>query len=76
MVDYGGDFTVIYWISEYLHCSIHIWNFKNGWIIVKIKQENTPTPLNLVYGNNHFEPDEINSKITNIPIHIHNDDQK
>ncbi len=25
-----GDFTIIYWISEYLHCSIHVWNFKNG----------------------------------------------
>jgi hypothetical protein len=34
------------------------------------------TPLNLVYGNNHFELAEIYSEITNVPIVIHNDDKK
>jgi hypothetical protein len=42
--------------------------------MVKIKQENASTPLNFVYGNNHFEPTKIYSEITNIPIH--NDDKK
>ncbi len=44
--------------------------------MVKIEQENTVTPLNLVYGKNHFELTKINSDITNILIHIHNDHQK
>jgi hypothetical protein len=44
--------------------------------MVKIEQENMITPLNLVYGKNHFEPTKINSEITNIFIHIHNDHQK
>jgi hypothetical protein len=35
-----GDFTTIYWIFEYLHCSIHVWNKRNGWIMVKIEHEN------------------------------------
>jgi hypothetical protein len=35
-----GDFTAIYWISEYFHCSIHVWNKRNGWIMVKIEREN------------------------------------
>jgi hypothetical protein len=42
----------------------------------KKKKKKTSTPLNLVYGNNHFEPTEIYLEITNIPIHIHNDDPK
>jgi hypothetical protein len=50
-----GDFKTILWISEYLHRSIHVSNKSNGRIIVKIEQENALTPLNLVYGNNHFE---------------------
>jgi len=45
-----GDFIIIYWIYEYLHCSIHIWNKNNGWTVVKIKQENTSTPLILYMG--------------------------
>jgi hypothetical protein len=24
-----GDFTTIYWIYEYLDCSIHVWNKRN-----------------------------------------------
>jgi len=34
------DFTTIYSISEYLHRSIHVWNKRNGWIMVKTEQEN------------------------------------
>jgi hypothetical protein len=59
-----GDFIVIYWIFEYLHHSIHVWNKNNDQIMVQIQQENTSIPLNLVYGNNHFEPVNIYSKIT------------
>jgi hypothetical protein len=44
--------------------------------MVNVKQKNASTPLNLVYGNNHFELVEIYSKNTNIPIPIHNDDKK
>jgi hypothetical protein len=44
--------------------------------MVKVKQKNASTPLNPVYGNNHFELVESYSKIANIPIHIHNDDKK
>jgi hypothetical protein len=40
--------------------------------MVKIEQKNASTPLNLVYGNNHFAPTKFYFKITN--IHIHNDD--
>jgi hypothetical protein len=56
-----GDFTAIYWIFEYLHHSIHVWNKSNGWIMVQIEQKVALTPLNLVYGNNHFEPATIYS---------------
>jgi hypothetical protein len=42
--------------------------------MVKVEQENASTPLKLVCGNNHFEPVEIYSKITNVHIFIHNDD--
>ncbi len=42
----------------------------------QIQQENASIPLNLVYGNNHFEHVNIYSKITNIPIYTHNDDKK
>jgi hypothetical protein len=31
-----GDFTTIFWIFECLHCLIHVWNKRNGWIMVKI----------------------------------------
>jgi hypothetical protein len=33
-------------------------------------------PLNLVYGNNHFEPINFFKEITNIFIHIHNGDKR
>ncbi len=71
-----GDFNIIYWISEYLHCSIHVWNKNDGWTMVKIKQENTSTPLILYMGTKHFELAKIYLEITNIPIHIHNDEKK
>jgi hypothetical protein len=71
-----GDFIGIYWIFEYLHHSIHVWNENNDQIMVQIQQENASIPLNLVYGNNHFEFVNIYFKITNIPIYIHNDDKK
>ncbi len=44
-----GDFILIYCIFKYLHHSIHVWNDQ---IMVKVKQGNASTPLNLVYGNN------------------------
>ncbi len=62
------DFTNISWISEYLYHPIHVWNKINGHIIIKVEQENESTPLNLIYGNNHFELAYIYSQITNIPI--------
>jgi hypothetical protein len=34
-----GDFITIYWIFEYLHRSIHVWNKINGRIMVKIVQK-------------------------------------
>jgi len=68
-----GDFIVIYWI--YIYSSIHVWNTSNGQIMVKVEQKNALTPLNLVYGNNHFELVEIYSKFTNVPIVIHNDEK-
>ncbi len=71
-----GDFTTIYWIFEYLDHSIHVWNFKNGQIMVKVEQENESTPLNLIYGNNHFELADIYSQIIDIPIYTQNDDKK
>jgi len=33
-----GDYITIYRISEYLHCSIDVWNKINGQIMVNIKQ--------------------------------------
>ncbi len=71
-----GDFIAIYWIFEYLNHSIHVWNKNNARIMVKIEQENESTPLNLVYGNNHFKPIDIYSIIIDIPIHTQNDDEK
>jgi hypothetical protein len=50
-----GDFIAIYWIFEYFHHSIHVWN------MVSIKSKIASTPLNLVYGNSHFEPITIYS---------------
>jgi hypothetical protein len=71
-----GDFITIFWIFEYLRPSIHVWNKSNGRIMVKIKQENVLTLLNLIYGNNHFELAEIYLQTINIPIHVPNDDKK
>jgi hypothetical protein len=34
-----GDYIAIYWIFEYMHRSIHVWNKINGRIMVKIKQK-------------------------------------
>jgi hypothetical protein len=34
--------------------------------MMKVEQQNEPTPLNLVYGNSHFEPIDIYYQITNI----------
>jgi hypothetical protein len=31
--------------------------------MVKVKQKNASTPLNLVYGNNHFEPTKVIQKL-------------
>jgi hypothetical protein len=72
MVDYG---VILLLFIGYIYCSIHVWNTSNGQIMVKVEQKNALTPLNLVYGNNHFEHVEIYSKFTNVPIVIHNDEK-
>jgi hypothetical protein len=78
-VHFDNRWWIMGWFHYYLLdiwiFAIHVSNLKNGWIIIKIEQKYTTTPLNLVYGNNHFEPAEINSEIKNVPIHIHNDEK-
>jgi hypothetical protein len=44
--------------------------------MVKVEQENESTPLNLIYGNNHFEIVDIYSQITDISICTQNHDKK
>ncbi len=50
-----GDFTAIYWISQYLQQSIYVWNKNNGQIMVKVGDNMNGITLNIVYGNDHFE---------------------
>jgi hypothetical protein len=50
-----GNFTVIYWILEYLQRLIHIWNKNSCWIMVKLGTENASHVLNILYANHHFE---------------------
>jgi hypothetical protein len=51
-----GDFIVVFWISKYLQCPIHVWNKNNGRIMSKVGNEYNSEILHVVYGNNHFEP--------------------
>jgi len=54
-----GDFITIYWVSKYSQCSIHVWNKNNGQIMMKVGNENGNAILNIVYGNDHFEPTHL-----------------
>jgi len=54
-----GDFTSIFCVSQYLQCRIHVWNKSNGEIMVKVGNEFEVNPLNIFYGNNHFEPTKL-----------------
>jgi len=49
----------IFWVSQYLQCGIHVWNKHNGKIMVKVGYEFEVNLLNIVYGNNHFEPSKL-----------------
>ncbi len=51
-------FTSMYWILKYFQhtrCSLHIWNKKNGKIIVKVRNQNEDDSLNIGYIDNHFK---------------------
>jgi hypothetical protein len=50
-----GDFIAIFWISQYLQCSIHIWNKISGQIMLKIENNSDNQTLNIIHGSNHFE---------------------
>jgi hypothetical protein len=48
-----SDFTIVYCISRYLECPIHVWNKNKGQIKAKKGNQYCITILNIVYGNNH-----------------------
>ncbi len=58
----GGDFTTIHWVSKYLQCLIHVWNKINAQMMMKVRDENWNTILNIVLKNTHFEPIDIFDK--------------
>jgi len=47
------DFTIVYCMSRYLECPIHVRNKNNGQIMEKIGNQYGITILNIAYGNNH-----------------------
>lgn len=51
-----GNFTRIHWISQHLQYPIHLWNKINGQIMVNVGENTQNKILNIMYGNNHFEP--------------------
>jgi len=48
-----SDFIIVYCISRYLECPIHVWNKNNGQIMEKLGNQYGITILNIAYGNNH-----------------------
>ncbi len=48
-----GNFITILCISQYLQCSIHIWNKIIGEIMMKVGNNYDNQTLNIIYGNNH-----------------------
>ncbi len=48
-----GHFITILFISQYLQCSIHIWNEIIGQIMMKVGNNYDNQILNIIYGNNH-----------------------
>ncbi len=43
-----GDFTVIYWISQYLQQATYVWNKNNGQIMVKVGDNMNGITFNIV----------------------------
>jgi hypothetical protein len=54
-----GDFTTIFWISQYLQRPIYVWCKTNVRIMMKCGEEyNLTFLMHLAFGNQHFEPIE------------------
>jgi hypothetical protein len=60
-----GDFTTIFWLSQYLQHPIYIWNKTNAQIMMKVGNDYETQILNIIYDNSHFELVEYCFQIMN-----------
>jgi hypothetical protein len=65
-----GDFTILFWISQYFQCPILVWNKRNGKVMSRLGEHFTNPTLQLLFGNDHYEP--IESCITTSNDHTPN----
>ena len=66
-----GDFTILFWISQYLQCPILVWNKRNGRIMSRIGEHFTNATLQLAFGNDHYKPIVSSTQVAN--NHVSND---
>jgi hypothetical protein len=50
-----GDFTTIFWITEYLQRLIYIWNKISKHIMSRCGMDFQSIPLHITYNSQHFE---------------------
>jgi len=58
MGGFWGDFTIIFWIVEYLQRLIYIWNKISKHIISQCEMDFQSIPLHIIYNFQNFEPIE------------------
>jgi len=51
-----GDFTIIFWIAEYLQRTIYIWNKVSKHIMFGCGMDFQSIPSHIMYNFQHFEP--------------------
>jgi hypothetical protein len=63
-----GDFTIIFWISEYLQRPIYIWNKVSKCLMSQCGMGFQSIPLCITYNFEHFEPIQyVNDLFRSLP---------
>jgi hypothetical protein len=63
-----GNFTTIYWISEYMRRPIYIWNKISKCFMFQCDMDFQSIPLRIMYNFQHFEPIQyVNGLFKSLP---------
>jgi hypothetical protein len=65
-----GDFTIIFWIFEYLRRPIYNWNKVLKCFMSQFRMDFQSIPLHIIYNFQHFEPIQYVNGLLDFCLHF------